>query len=115
MSVCIDLQILTRRLRFRLERASGESMLIDRSGRSLKMEPLATVSSLERHLLKMVRFQCRSYHFHCFTVESCISENGKLLTAVVNVVQNPLTSFESHWLLTCDMLILFVHSSIQAV
>jgi len=48
------LQILTRRLRFRLERAPGESMLIDRTGRNLKMEPLATVSSLERHLLKMV-------------------------------------------------------------
>ena len=29
-------------------------MLIDRTGRNLKIEPLATVSSLERHLLKMV-------------------------------------------------------------
>jgi len=51
---CGWLQILTRRLRFRLERAPGESMLIDRTGRNLKMEPLATISSLERHLLKMV-------------------------------------------------------------
>lgn len=42
------LQILTRRLRFRLEKAPGESSLIDRSGRGLKMEPLSTVAQLER-------------------------------------------------------------------
>lgn len=48
-------QILTRRLRFRLERAPGETALIDRTGRMLKMEPLATVESLEQYLLKMVR------------------------------------------------------------
>ncbi|XP_044733919.1 E3 ubiquitin-protein ligase HECTD1 isoform X2 [Chrysoperla carnea] len=51
------LQILTRRLRFKLEKASGESTLIDRSGRSLKMEPLSTVAQLERYLLKMVAKQ----------------------------------------------------------
>lgn len=51
-----NLQILTRRLRFRLERAPGETSLIDRSGRNLKMEPLTTVGALERYLLKMVRF-----------------------------------------------------------
>jgi len=50
-------QILTRRLRFRLERAPGESMLIDRTGRNLKMEPLSTVASLEKHLLKMVNLK----------------------------------------------------------
>lgn len=42
------LQILTRRLRFRLEKAPGESALIDRTGRGLKMEPLSTVAQLER-------------------------------------------------------------------
>lgn len=47
-------KVLTRRLRFRLERAPGETALIDRTGRTLKMEPLATVSSLERYLQKMV-------------------------------------------------------------
>ncbi|XP_056348062.1 E3 ubiquitin-protein ligase HECTD1 isoform X9 [Oenanthe melanoleuca] len=52
-----NLQILTRRLRFRLERASGETSLIDRTGRMLKMEPLATVESLEQYLLKMVAKQ----------------------------------------------------------
>lgn len=55
------LQILTRRLRFRLEKAAGESTLIDRSGRSLKMEPLATVAQLERYLLKMVAKQWYDY------------------------------------------------------
>uniref|UniRef100_A0A8B9FN22 E3 ubiquitin-protein ligase n=1 Tax=Amazona collaria TaxID=241587 RepID=A0A8B9FN22_9PSIT len=52
-----NLQILTRRLRFRLERSSGETSLIDRTGRMLKMEPLATVESLEQYLLKMVAKQ----------------------------------------------------------
>ncbi|KAK6481310.1 E3 ubiquitin-protein ligase HECTD1-like isoform X1 [Huso huso] len=52
-----NLQILTRRLRFRLERSPGETALIDRTGRMLKMEPLATVESLEQYLLKMVAKQ----------------------------------------------------------
>ena len=47
-------QIMTRRVRFRLERSPGETGLIDRTGRNLKMEPLTTVSALERYLLKMV-------------------------------------------------------------
>ena len=47
-------QVLARRLRFQLERAAGESSLIDRTGRTLKMEPLTTVGDLERYLLKMV-------------------------------------------------------------
>ncbi|XP_054154199.1 E3 ubiquitin-protein ligase HECTD1-like [Oppia nitens] len=51
------LQILTRRLRFRLEKASGETTLIDRSGRCLKTEPLTTVSQLEKYLIKMVAKQ----------------------------------------------------------
>ena len=33
------LQVLSRRLRFRLERAPGESSLIDRNGRTLKVTP----------------------------------------------------------------------------
>ncbi|KAL5281151.1 HECTD1 family protein [Megaselia abdita] len=51
------LQILTKRLRFRLERASTESTLFDRTGRTLKMEPLATVGQLSKYLLKMVAKQ----------------------------------------------------------
>lgn len=51
------LQILTKRLRFRLERASSETMLYDRTGRTLKMEPLATVGQMNKYLLKMVAKQ----------------------------------------------------------
>ncbi|XP_011189870.2 E3 ubiquitin-protein ligase Ufd4 isoform X4 [Zeugodacus cucurbitae] len=51
------LQILTKRLRFRLERAACETTLFDRTGRTLKMEPLATVDQLAKYLLKMVAKQ----------------------------------------------------------
>jgi len=52
------LQVLQRRLRFRLEKSSTEvGSLIDRTGRTLKMEPLTTVSKLESYLLKMVAKQ----------------------------------------------------------
>jgi len=57
------LQVLTRRLRFRLEKSSTESSLIDRSGRTLKMEPLTTVGQLENYLLKMVAKQWLVYNF----------------------------------------------------
>ena len=60
------LQILTRRLRFRLEKAPGESSLIDRTGRGLKMEPLSTVAQLERYLLKMVAKQWYDYDRNTF-------------------------------------------------
>ncbi|ALC39182.1 CG5604 [Drosophila busckii] len=51
------LQILQKRLRFRLERAACESTLFDRTGRTLKIEPLATVGQLAKYLLKMVAKQ----------------------------------------------------------
>ncbi|EDW86666.2 uncharacterized protein Dwil_GK23521 [Drosophila willistoni] len=51
------LQILQKRIRFRLERAACESTLFDRTGRTLKMEPLATVGQLTKYLLKMVAKQ----------------------------------------------------------
>jgi E3 ubiquitin-protein ligase HECTD1 len=51
------IQILTKRLRFRLERAPSETTLFDRSGRTLKMEPLTTVGQLNKFLLKMVAKQ----------------------------------------------------------
>ena len=51
------LQVLTRRLRFRLEKSTSDGgSLIDRSGCSLKMEPLTTITALEKYLLKMVRY-----------------------------------------------------------
>lgn len=49
------LQILTRRLRIRLERSSGENSLIDRTGRNLKIEPLTTIEALKNYLGTMVR------------------------------------------------------------
>ncbi|XP_068683255.1 E3 ubiquitin-protein ligase HECTD1-like isoform X4 [Montipora foliosa] len=55
------LQVLARRLRFQLERAPCEGSLIDRTGRTLKMEPLASVGDLERYLLKMVAKQWYDY------------------------------------------------------
>ncbi|KAH8394178.1 hypothetical protein KR215_003788 [Drosophila sulfurigaster] len=51
------LQILQKRLRFRLERSACESTLFDRTGRTLKIEPLATVGQLAKYLLKMVAKQ----------------------------------------------------------
>jgi len=61
------LQILTRRLRFRLERVEGEGNLIDRSGCTLKMEPLASVRQLERFLLKMVAKQWYDHDRNTYT------------------------------------------------
>ncbi|XP_034668273.1 E3 ubiquitin-protein ligase Ufd4 [Drosophila subobscura] len=52
-----NLQILQKRLRFRLERAQSENTLFDRTGRTLKMEPLATIGQLSKYLLKMVAKQ----------------------------------------------------------
>ncbi|XP_055309566.1 E3 ubiquitin-protein ligase Ufd4 isoform X3 [Sitodiplosis mosellana] len=51
------LQILTKRLRFRLERSPCESTLFDRTGRSLKMEPLATIGQLAKYLMRTVAKQ----------------------------------------------------------
>lgn len=51
-------QVLTRRLRLRLQKSHTESGLIDRTGKTLKVEPLTTVAALERYLLKMVQDYC---------------------------------------------------------
>ncbi|XP_021929507.1 E3 ubiquitin-protein ligase HECTD1 isoform X4 [Zootermopsis nevadensis] len=72
------LQILTRRLRFRLEKAPGDSSLIDRTGRSLKMEPLSTVVQLERYLLKMVAKQWYDYERSTFAFVRKLKEGQKL-------------------------------------
>ncbi|XP_014790157.1 E3 ubiquitin-protein ligase HECTD1 [Octopus bimaculoides] len=74
------LQILTRRLRFRLERAAGETGLIDRSNRTLKMEPLTTISALERYLLKMVAKQWYDYERSTFTFVKKLKEPGTSIT-----------------------------------
>ncbi|XP_014350279.1 E3 ubiquitin-protein ligase HECTD1 isoform X6 [Latimeria chalumnae] len=74
-----NLQILTRRLRFRLERAPGETALIDRTGRMLKMEPLATVESLEQYLLKMVAKQWYDFDRSSFVFVRKLRE-GQIFT-----------------------------------
>jgi len=51
------LQVLTKKLKFKLERARGQTSLIDRTGRNMKSEPLATVGQLEKYLLMMVAKQ----------------------------------------------------------
>ena len=61
------LQILTRRLRFRLERAPGENGLIDRTGCTLKMEPLASIRQLERYATN--KFFVRSKDFVFFIIK----------------------------------------------
>ncbi|XP_011688691.1 PREDICTED: E3 ubiquitin-protein ligase HECTD1 [Wasmannia auropunctata] len=72
------LQILTRRLRFRLEKASSESALIDRSGRSLKMEPLSTIQQLENHLLKMVAKQWHDHDRSTFAFVKRLKEESRI-------------------------------------
>ena len=71
------MQVLARRLRFQLERAPGESSLIDRTGRTLKMEPLATVGDLERYLLKMVRLSHSCFH-DCYTAQLQLQSQAEL-------------------------------------
>ena len=74
-----SLQILTKRLRFKLERGPGEGGLIDRSGRSLKMEPLATVKQLEKYLLKMVAKQWYDFERNTFNFIKRLEE-GQTVT-----------------------------------
>lgn len=69
------MKVLTRRLRFRLERAPGEHSLFDRTGCALKMEPLASTKQLERFLLKMVAKQWFDHDRSTFTFIKKIKEN----------------------------------------
>ncbi|XP_035704354.1 E3 ubiquitin-protein ligase HECTD1 [Folsomia candida] len=69
------LQVLTRRLRFRLEKSCTESSLIDRSGRTLKMEPLTTIGQLENYLLKMVAKQWYDYDRSTFAFVRKLKES----------------------------------------
>ncbi|CAH0382752.1 unnamed protein product [Bemisia tabaci] len=73
------LQVLTRRLRFRLEKAASESSLIDRTGRSLKMEPLSTIAQLEKYLLKMVAKQWYDYDRSTFSFVRKLKESPQQL------------------------------------
>ena len=75
------LQILTRRLRFRLERGPGENGLIDRTGCTLKMEPLSSIRQLERFLLKMVAKQWFDHDRSTFNFIRQIHEQCKTTVA----------------------------------
>lgn len=73
------LQVLTKKLRFKLERVQGQSALIDRTGRNMKTEPLATVGQLEKYLLKMVAKQWYDYDRSTFYfVKKLKEKNTKL-------------------------------------
>ncbi|GFO27459.1 E3 ubiquitin-protein ligase hectd1-like protein, partial [Plakobranchus ocellatus] len=74
------LQILTRRLRLRLEKAPHENTLIDRTDRCLKMEPLTTVADLERYLLKMVAKQWHDFERQTFNYVKKLKEPGISMT-----------------------------------
>ena len=76
----LRVQILTRRIRFRLERAPGESTLIDRTGKCLKMEPLTTIADLERYLLKMVAKQWYDFERHTFNFVKQLKEPAAAMT-----------------------------------
>lgn len=71
------IQILTKRLRFRLERATCELTLFDRTGRNLKMEPLTTIAQLNKFLLKMVAKQWYDLERSSFLFLKKVKENTK--------------------------------------
>lgn len=72
------IQILTKRLRFRLERAACETTLFDRSGRTLKMEPLTTIGQLNKFLLKMVAKQWYDMDRSTFLFLKKLKENKNM-------------------------------------
>lgn len=59
------LQLLTRRIRFRLEQADSDSPLqhcfLDRTNRIMKAEPLAVVGSLKQYLYNMTEKKWYDY------------------------------------------------------
>ena len=60
-SSVFGLQMLTRKLKLKLEKDEKDTLLIDRSERCFKAEPLSTLGQLERYLLKMVAKQWYDY------------------------------------------------------
>uniref|UniRef100_UPI00358EFCC3 LOW QUALITY PROTEIN: E3 ubiquitin-protein ligase HECTD1-like n=1 Tax=Myxine glutinosa TaxID=7769 RepID=UPI00358EFCC3 len=56
-----NLQVLTRRLQLRLEKAPGEMLIHDITGLKFQMEPLATTESLEHFILNMAALEWFEY------------------------------------------------------
>ncbi|XP_052854486.1 E3 ubiquitin-protein ligase Ufd4 [Drosophila gunungcola] len=99
-----SLQILQKRLRFRLERAECESTLFDRSGRTLKMEPLATIGQLSKYLLKMVAKQWydldRSTYFYLKKIRE--HRTGTVFTHLFDFDEEGLLFYIGSNAKTCD-------------
>jgi len=74
-----SLQILTKRVRFRLERYAGEHTLLDRSGRTLKIEPMTAVSTLEDYLRKNVAKQWFDYDRSTYKFIREVKEAGSIV------------------------------------
>ncbi|XP_066922502.1 E3 ubiquitin-protein ligase HECTD1-like [Clytia hemisphaerica] len=70
------LQVLLKRLRFKLERGGRSSDFINRSGKNLKMEPLTTVGEIEAYLLKMVEKKWYDYERSSFKFVKHFKENA---------------------------------------
>uniref|UniRef100_UPI00358E560E E3 ubiquitin-protein ligase HECTD1-like n=1 Tax=Myxine glutinosa TaxID=7769 RepID=UPI00358E560E len=56
-----NLQVLTRRLQLRLEKAPGEMLIRDITCLTFQMEPLATTESLEHYILNMAALEWFEY------------------------------------------------------
>ncbi|XP_047133370.1 E3 ubiquitin-protein ligase HECTD1 isoform X2 [Hydra vulgaris] len=70
------LQILLRRLRFKLDCGSHSINLIDKSGRYIKMEPLTTVKEVEKFLNKMVAKQWFDFERQSFSFVKQFKESS---------------------------------------
>lgn len=84
------LQSLTRRLRFKLERHPDEKLLFERTGRNLKMEPLCSVETLEKYLLKMLAQQWYDHDRCNFTFVKQIKEKKRTFVHETDFDENGL-------------------------
>lgn len=66
MPSALSNQMVHRRLRFNLERAPGDTTLLDRSGRVLKIEPLVSVEGLEKFLNGLVSLPLLCHSVYMF-------------------------------------------------
>lgn len=73
------LQLLNRRFRLKLQRASASEIgLVDLTGRRLKMEPLATVGQLKQYLSKMVAKQWYDFERSSFAFFQYLKHHGEI-------------------------------------
>ena len=72
------LQILTRKMRIHLLRHPDSTDLIDRTGKSLKVEPLTTVRVISKFLHRMVAKQWYDFERSTFKFVSQIKDSGEM-------------------------------------